>query len=154
MSTQTAEALPRVQGRHQNHALAARRRIRAVQLVSEGMTYQQAADELGYANKGTLHTIVKKALATQLTETVEEHRTLAYSRLERLLASAWGKAREGDLAAVNACVKVVMAEARLMGLDGSERTSPGAGTTEPETVVIGSHRERGPGVFEGCFGLH
>ncbi len=136
MSTQATDALPRVQGRHQNHALAARRRIRAVQLVTEGMTYQQAADELGYAHRGTLHTIVRKALASQLSETVEEHRTLAYSRLERLLASAWGKAREGDLAAVNACLKVVMAEARLMGLfDGG--TSGGHGTREPETVVIG-----------------
>ena len=44
--------LPRVQGRHKNHVLAARRRIRAVELASRGLTYQAIADELGYANRG------------------------------------------------------------------------------------------------------
>jgi len=34
--------------------------VRALQLVSEGLTYQQVADELGYANKGTVHHLVQQ----------------------------------------------------------------------------------------------
>ena len=42
-------ALPPVRGQHRNRALAAARQARAVQLATEGLTYQQIADELGYA---------------------------------------------------------------------------------------------------------
>jgi hypothetical protein len=39
--------LPRVNGRHRNLGLAAIRRVKAVQLLASGCTYQQVADELG-----------------------------------------------------------------------------------------------------------
>lgn len=53
----TVPVLPRVSGRHQNHALAAARHARAVQLAAEGRSYQAIADELGYRNKGTVRNL-------------------------------------------------------------------------------------------------
>ncbi|WP_425474959.1 helix-turn-helix domain-containing protein [Fodinibacter luteus] len=47
-------------GRHQNKALAASRRTRAVELRSEGWTYDAIADELGYAHRATVYTIVHR----------------------------------------------------------------------------------------------
>jgi transposase-like protein len=61
----------RVRGRHRNTALAAWRRTRAVELATQGLTYQQIADELGYANRGTVHRIVQQALESRLTEGLE-----------------------------------------------------------------------------------
>lgn len=50
-------AIPLVSGRHRNRALATARHARAIQLATGGRTYQEIADELGYANRGTVHPI-------------------------------------------------------------------------------------------------
>jgi len=53
MSAATLERCTPPMSRHRNRALAAWRRNEAVRLVTVGKTYQQAADELGSANRGT-----------------------------------------------------------------------------------------------------
>ena len=93
----TAAALPRVQGRHRNKALAAARRARAVELVADGMTYQQIADEMGYSNKGTVYRIVQQALARQTAEAAEELQGLEVARLDALQAALWDRAMAGDV---------------------------------------------------------
>lgn len=108
----TAELLeiPPVQGRHRNKVLAARRRTRAIELITAGHTYQQVADDLGYANKGSVHHVVHNALAKAERSSVAEHRELAYSRLEALLASVWDDAEAGNLPAVRAALNVIQSE--------------------------------------------
>lgn len=65
----TAEMLeiPQVQGRHRNKVLAARRRTRAIELITAGHAYQQVADELGYANKGSAAMPIRAASTTSFT---------------------------------------------------------------------------------------
>ncbi len=46
--------LPPVERSAPQPSLAAARQARAVQLATEGRTYQEIADELGYANRGTV----------------------------------------------------------------------------------------------------
>ena len=89
-----AAALPPVQGRHQNKALAAARRARAIELIAEGRTYQQVADELGYANKGTVYRLVHQALARETSEAVQELQQVEVARLDALQASMRNEARE------------------------------------------------------------
>jgi hypothetical protein len=60
--------LPPVVGQHRNHALARARQARAVELATAGLTYQQIADELGYANKATVYRLVRTALTRELQE--------------------------------------------------------------------------------------
>ncbi len=74
--------------RHQNRVLAAQRRTRAIQLVGAGQTYQQAADELGYKNRGTVHKIVHRALQAEQSQSVQMLRTLQVDRLEARCLSA------------------------------------------------------------------
>jgi hypothetical protein len=69
-------ALPPVTGQHRNRALAAARQARAVELATAGMTYQRIADELGFANRGTVYRLVHSALTRELQEDVETHRPL------------------------------------------------------------------------------
>jgi len=57
-----------------------------------GKTYQQAADELGYANRGTVYRIVQQALQQDGQETLADLRRLLAGRLEALLHSVWGAA--------------------------------------------------------------
>jgi hypothetical protein len=97
-------------------ALAKWRASTAVKLLTEGKTYDQIADEVGYANRGTAHRVVAKALAEHTVENIEELRRREGDRLEQLLSAFWAAALDGDVAAARAVLKVVDAECRLYGL--------------------------------------
>jgi hypothetical protein len=103
-------------GRHRNTALAAWRRTRAVELATQDFTYQQIADELGYANRGTVHRIVQRALESRLTEGVDQLRDLEIDRLDAMQAALWQAASAGDTQAATAIVKIIDKRCRLLGL--------------------------------------
>src|SRR5450759_2240552 len=89
--------LPKVHGRHRNLGLAAIRRIRAVELLASGCTYQQVADELGYTSRGTAYSVVAKALREQTAEAVTDLRDLENARLDSLQVALWDAAMTGDV---------------------------------------------------------
>jgi len=96
MSAQAAEPLPRVNGRHRDKALAAARKQRAIQLKMQGLSYQQIADEMGYASRGTVYKIIRGAQSARLSDAVEEHRELELARLDALQTAVWDQAMAGD----------------------------------------------------------
>jgi hypothetical protein len=126
-------ALPLVTGRHRNKALAAARHARAIQLATEGHSYQAIADKLGYAHRGTVYNIVHDALARDRKEAVENHQQLELARLDALQAALWDKAMAGDVEAAREVRAVIMARCRLLGLD-QEAKRPSEWT--PRTVVL------------------
>lgn len=124
--------LPRVAGRHRNTAVAAERRRRAVELVLRGMTYQQVAHELGYANRGTVHRIVATALREREAESIDDLRVLELDRLDALQSTYWFQATGGDIRAAMVVLKIMDRRARLLGLYES-----GAFTTPaPPTCIV------------------
>lgn len=129
-------------GQHRNRALAAWRRTRAVELAVEGFTYQQIADELGYANRGTVHRIVQRTLEARLAEGVDELRELEVARLDALQAGLWDAASSGDARACGTILKIIDRRCRLLGLyaSSSDQTEGlrGAAARSPMTVVIDS----------------
>ena len=134
MSAAIAE-LRLVNGRHRNLGLAAVRRVRAVELVASGCTYQQVADELGYTSRGTAHNIVAKALKEQTAEAVGSLRDLETARLDALQHALWDAAMSGDVRAVNSIVQIVRSRVRLNGL-APARDGCGASSAIPQTVVV------------------
>lgn len=126
-------ALPRVDGRHRNRALATARHARAIQLATEGRTYQEIADELGYANRGTVHHIVHQALARDRKDAAEDHQQLEMARLDALQIALWDQAMAGDVDAAREVRAIIMARCRLLGLN--EQSKRPAGWT-PRTVVL------------------
>ena len=127
MTSAVAE-LPRVHGRHRDKALAAARRVRAVELKTSGYTYAQVADELGYTSRGTAYNIVTKALRDQTAEAVTGLRELENARLDALQVALWDAAMTGEIGAVVAVVKVVQARVHLNGLEPA-----GDGIQVPQT---------------------
>ena len=85
-------AIPLVSGRHRNRVLAAARQARAIQLATDGRTYQEIADELGCANHGTVYHIVHRALARDRSDAVEDHQQLEMARLDALQVALWDRA--------------------------------------------------------------
>ena len=117
-------ALPRVSGRHRNTQLAAARRTRAVELRTAGWTFDAIAAELGYANRGSVYAVIRKALDTHEAEGVERLRELEVARLDRLQANLWDRAMAGDMTAVSEIRRIIEARVRLFGL-ALEQTGEG-----------------------------
>jgi hypothetical protein len=126
--------LPRVHGQHRNRALGAARRARAVELRTQGWTYEQIAVELGYANRGTVYHVVSEALRAHTAEAVNELRSLEVERLDSLQLAVWQKAMDGDVPSAIAVVRCIMSRCRLLGLDGPRLL--GFEATKPRTVVV------------------
>jgi transposase-like protein len=108
--------IPKVTGRHRNRALAAERRSRAVEMALTGSSYQAIADELGYANRGTVYRLVKNALEDREVETIDELRQLEVERLDALRVAIWDDATKGDLKAVATVVRIMHLRAKILGL--------------------------------------
>jgi hypothetical protein len=98
---------------------------------------------VGYANRGTAHRVVAKALAQRLVDDVDQLRELELARLDALQASLWAKAENGDLRAVNACVRIIDKRCRLLGLYGYKEAQ------EPLQTLVIDHRGN-PGKATGA----
>ena len=127
--------LPLVNGRHRNRALAAARRVKAVELKSAGFTYAQVANQLGYTSRGTAFNVVAKALRENTAEAVTNLRDLENARLDALQVALWDAAMTGDVRAVTTIVQIVQARVHLNGL---EPVTEGFGglPAKPRTLVV------------------
>ena len=112
---QTAE-IPRVTGRHRNKALAQERRTRAVELAVGGHSYQDVADIMGYANRGTVYRIIHEALKARQVTSIDEVRELEAARLDALQSAVWPDAMDGDPGAVQAVLRIMGRRAKPLGL--------------------------------------
>ena len=140
MTAQALEPLPAPEsplrrGRHRNRALAAYRRTKAIEMATAGCTYQQIADELGYANRGTVHRIVRQALEVQQAESVELLREVEVRRLDALQTGLWEAALAGDVDAVHACLRIIQARIKVLGLaESGPAKRPRC--QQPQTVIL------------------
>lgn len=122
------QEVPLVTGRHRNRALAKRRKTRAVELVLNGCTYQQVAEQMGYANRGTVHRLVNETLAEHQVETVDDLRALEVARLDALQAAYWDRAISGkDLRAAAFVLKILDRRAKMLGLYQTTHAAPRGG---------------------------
>ena len=127
--------LPRVHGRHRDRALAAARRVKAVELKTAGLTYAQVAQELGYSSRGTAYNVVTKALRNQTVAAVTDLRDLENARLDALQVALWDAAMTGDINAAVVIMKIVKARVHLNGLEFA-RAGLGPLSQTPRTLVV------------------
>jgi hypothetical protein len=83
--------------------------------VCEGQTYQQIADKLGYADKGTVGKAVRRFLKDVVQQTANEMRAVAKERLDELFSVYFEKAKGGDIKAAIFCKSVLDSEAENFG---------------------------------------
>jgi hypothetical protein len=124
---------------------AADKKLRALELRKECCTYQDIADQLG-CSRGNAYKLVAKALA-ELTEKVrssaDDLRELENMRLDSLWSKAYDRAQEGDLSAINTCLRISERRSKLNGLDSPTRTDitvtpvpPALPATEQEKQIL------------------
>ncbi len=93
----------------------------------------RATERLGDANRGGPWKARQRALQTTLAESVDEYRALEASRLDAMLNALWDEAMAGKIDAVREILAIVMAQARLLGLDSGK---PGWKPDGPTGVVL------------------
>ena len=113
--------LPPVTGRHRNTALAAAVEKPPSPWCSPERPTRQAADELGYANRGTVYRIVHQALTNREAETIDELRALEVARLDAIQLAYWYDALGKDLRAAGLVLRIIEQRCRLLGLFGAAR---------------------------------
>ena len=126
-------APPRPRGR--NRPLAAWRKAKAVELAVEGHTYDTIAREVGFANRGTAHRVVRKALDEQVAENVQQLRETEVARLDALQAAIWPAAMAGHVDAVQQVLAIIDKRAKLLGLYPTGRHKPEK-PLRPNTVIV------------------
>jgi hypothetical protein len=138
--TSANPAAPPRRGRHRDQALASWRRSEAVRLRTAGLSYEQVAQELGYANRGTVHRIVQQALSAREADSVDELRHLELARLDDVQAALWPRMMAGEVSAALGVLRVIDQRIRLLGLEPRRRDRPVADNWPschgPSTVVV------------------
>jgi transposase-like protein len=128
--------VPQANGQERTSPRTKARATRCVELALQGRTYQQIADELGYANRGTVYRIVQQTLAKHQAESVEFHRDLELARLDSLLETYFPEALAGDLKSAELVLKLSTQRMKLLRLDSTQE--------KPEmrnTIVVGGTKE-------------
>lgn len=93
------------------------RRTEAASLRLQGLTWEQIAERLGYADRGSAYNAVMPWLRRQAEETVNDLRDLTNARLERVMVALWPKAIAGDLKAAAEYRRYLADYRRHNGLD-------------------------------------
>ena len=111
-----AEVARTRRGRHRDHALAAYRRTRALELRAEGLGYQAIAEAVGYANRGTAHKVIAEALEARESQDVDFLRQIEVGRLDAIHAALWPAAIAGDVGAVMSLLRIIDMRCKVLGL--------------------------------------
>ena len=126
-----------------SQALARWRQCRAVELVLQGAKYDDVARAVGYANRGTAHRAVAKALSERLVDGIDELRALEVARLDALQAALWPQAEAGDTKAATTVTRIIDRRCRLLGLYSANKARP-----RFDALVIGEQGNPGEATNE------
>lgn len=99
----------------------AEKQAMALNLRRAGTTFEEIANQLGYASAAGAHAAVKSALAKTLREPAAEVRELELARLDNMLESISEAIMSGDLNAIATALRISERRSRLLGLDLRER---------------------------------
>lgn len=124
-------------------ATAAEKRKMALDLRRAGWTFEDIAQEVGYANKGSAHRAVKQGIADITRESATELVELELARLDAMFSGLYAAARGGDNFSVDRALKIMDQRAKLLGLYDRKTDDTSA---EARAAIVG-FREGLKGLF-------
>jgi hypothetical protein len=90
---------------------------RAVQLRVEGHTFQEIADQVGYAHKNGAFLAVQRTMARFVREPSEQLLDLELARLDAALNALWPAVELGDTRSIDTMLRLMDRRAKYLGLD-------------------------------------
>jgi len=118
------------------HATVVQKQERAIALYGEGSSYDEIAEQLGYANRGSAWKAVDRGLRVQRDLRADEYLQTQIDRYEAILARWWDRATTGH----NAKAANVVLRA-LERLDRVLRLTEGEHAVSQETLVVSADPE-------------
>lgn len=91
--------------------------LRALEMRKAGWPWAFIAQDLGWKSPSAAYQAVKALLEAVEYESVHEYRELENQRLDDMLRVAWPMMLQGDLAAMDRCVKIGIERRKLLGAD-------------------------------------
>ena len=107
-----------------NKAWSIARATSAIELRMVGYTYNEIADELGYASKSGAYNAVKRTLTARLDATVDEYRFETLARLDYMQGQVWSHVHRGDKGAIETSRKIAKQRMQVLGHDGLMTPKP------------------------------
>lgn len=92
------------------------REAKVLELRLAGLTWRTIAEAVGYSSGGAAWKAYQRAIQRVLREPADEVRQQELERLDRMMTIHYQRATQGDVAALNAVVKVMHQRALLLGL--------------------------------------
>ena len=126
----TAKTAPRI-------IVATQRRIEALALRKQGLSFEKIADKLGYGNRGNAYRAVVQELSALRHEAGDDLLKLELIRLDALLEAVWPAAMKDNNGAVERALRIIHQRARLLGLDkqGPEPTKTEVPSIQIRTII-------------------
>ena len=88
-----------------------------VQFRRMGLTFEQIAKQVGYANGGGAYKAFQRACDRIVAEDIDEIRKVALERLDYALRNVMEAVGRGSLGAIDRMLRIEERRARLLGLD-------------------------------------
>lgn len=97
------------------------REARVLHLRKAALTFDQIADQLGYADASGAKRAYDRAMQATIQQPADELRVLEDERLDTLLRAVWPSAISGKGWAVQRALQIMERRAKLLGLDAPSR---------------------------------
>ncbi len=118
------------------HAAVLERQSEAISLYGQGRSYDEIAEQLGYAGRGSAWKAVDRGLRVQRDLRAGDYLQTQIDRYERILATSWERSTNGhDWRAANIVLRTLERLDKLLRLGDGEHSVSG------ESVVIAANPE-------------
>jgi hypothetical protein len=98
------------------------RATKALELRKAGISYDVIAQRLNYSNRTAAYRAVSRLLESTEKEAADDLREVELRRLDDLFLSIYQQARNGNLGAVDRCLRIMERRAKIAGIDAPEKT--------------------------------
>ena len=103
-----------------NKAWSMARATTAIDLRMIGYTYDEIAEELGYASKSGAYNAVKRTLTARRDDRVDHFRMETLARIDYMQGQVWSHVHRGDKRAIETSRKLTKQRLQVLGHDGNE----------------------------------
>jgi hypothetical protein len=97
--------------------------LKALELRKRGMNYTQIGEKLGCARNTACRYVLSELenLADKCREEAVQVRDLELQRLDALYLVAYAEVEDGNIPAIDRCLRIMERRAKLLGLDAAEK---------------------------------
>lgn len=94
---------------------------KVIELRRAGLTWSTIAAQTGYAGPSGAYKTYQRAAERLIRPNLDEHRDMELDRLDRLQATFWTRAAQGEIKAADMVLKIIDKRAKILGLDAAQK---------------------------------